>query len=67
MLSEWLRGGNDPRREWGTLAAALRTKQVDLVGLAEEIEKKYRLVVVDGSEPQGNHFIILLNVGKPPK
>ena len=43
MLTEWLRGGNDPPRTWSTIAAALRTKTVDLGAIAEEIESKYNI------------------------
>ena len=44
MLSEWLRGGSTPPRTWNTLVAALRMETVDLGSIADEIERKYKLI-----------------------
>ena len=43
MLSEWLKGANDPPRTWSTIAAALREVK-SLEAVAEEIESKHGLV-----------------------
>ena len=43
MLSEWLKGANDPPRTWSTIAAALREVK-SLEAIAEEIESKHGLV-----------------------
>jgi hypothetical protein len=66
MLSDWLKGANDPPRTWSTIAAALR--EVESLGaIAEEIESKHGLVRKPGAtvatkpptiEPQGMNLIL---------
>jgi hypothetical protein len=48
MLSNWLKGANDPARTWSTIAAALREVK-SLEAIAEEIESKHGLVLDDNN------------------
>ena len=71
MLSEWLKGANDPPRTWSTIAAALKEVK-SLEAIAEEIESKYGLVgnpapvTTKPPNTKGMRVVETIHVSPPP-